>query len=1216
MDYLGIDIGSKTIKIDLVSGEDGSDIYTVYTRHHSRVQRALADALHECVWLYGDRQVEITVTGSAGMRVAELFSVPFVQEVVCLKQAVETYMPETDVILEMGGEDTKLVYLSGVPEQRMNTVCAGGTGGFIDAMAGLLGKKSKDMQKLAMGHTTVYPIASRCAVFAKSDVRPLINAGARKEDIAYSVLEAVFTQAVAGLSAGRPIRGNVVLLGGPFEYIPMLRDAFCKVTGLSPQHVTIPEDAHLFVVRGAALSDKKSAPLMLSDFEQMVANADFSNLEGMQRLPRLFESQEEYETFKKRHDACKVPRIDLGNATSDLFVGIDAGSTTMKIAVVDSTGRLCASEYHRHRGNIAESLERSLKGVLNHVGAAWATHRVIRRSCVIGYGEDFCRAAYGVDDGEVETVAHLRAAKALVPDIDFLMDIGGQDIKCFYIRDGLIEDIVLNEACSSGCGSLFESVARSLNSSKEAFAAKALFAKAPVDLGTRCSTFMDSRVKHAQKEGADAADIAAGVAWATARNALFKVVRQPDFSKVGDHVMVQGGAFANDALLRAFELETGKECTRPDRSELMGAWGAALLARDRWMALCEKDPAQKKASSGLIGREELENFKISMKARRCDLCQNHCKLQVSTFQTGKDANQKRVYVTGNRCERGAIAQGSDASTPHRAPSMMKTENRLIERYDCNSPQCGDGRAVGIPCVLSLYESYPFWKTFFEALGLSTLSNSPTDETLYHKGMGMIPSEGACYPSKLLFGHAADLASRGAGFIFAPKLGMGFARSGLLGERVREGLRDCPLIERMPEMLRDNCADTPVEHTKIIAPDLLDCHTLDECVNPIENALADVGIECSREQVRNALLAARDEYRNFFNKLARVRDSIIQRAQSGEFPVMLVAGHPYHMDPGIGHGIDELMGNLGYGVLTSLDSDFPELEKGECSEDVSEDASAMWSTALDLLHTVKASSSQENIQLVVLRSFGCGIDALTADLVHEELSRADRIYAELKLDQITDLAAVRIRLRSLAYATEQRSGGLELRPVELDASGEAEKQLESKPVPEKGQDGDCPEPHAESQTERPSVDNEELHKLIEDLSSRGYHLLVDEHASHSRLGMLNRIVFSGPEGEVIFENWPNVQTFYKRLVTKERDLSRQAAAKLAASEHEETKRLLEKRGYEILVDYGEVFSAFGGRSGLVAKGPDGYKVFGGWNEARRFAIELETNVPLPGTKPGE
>ncbi len=1085
-DRLGIDIGSKTIKLVLVA-QGGELVCESYARHRSKVKDALVEAIHDCVWRFGDREVEACVTGSAGMRVAELVPVPFIQEVVALKRAVKRRVPGADAVLEMGGEDTKLVYLSGTPEQRMNTVCAGGTGGFIDLMASLMGVRACEMHRLAMSATTIYPIASRCAVFARSDVRPLLAAGARREDVAASVLEAVCTQAVAGLSAGRPLEGTVVLLGGPFRHIPALRDAFCKVSGIDAAHAIVPEGAHLFVAHGAAASDDHSAPMLLSALEAAIRAADFSQADGIARLPALFTGHDDYEQFRARHAGCRIPTskpIDAAEG-ADVFLGIDAGSTTLKMVLVDEAGAMLAWHYEWNEGDVAKSFPRMLGRIYQDMSAPWMPRKTLRRACIVGYGEDFCRAAFGIDDGEVETVAHLRAALELDPRVDFLVDMGGQDIKCFYVRDGQIDDIVLNEACSAGCGSLFDAIARSMRCTKEAFSSEALFAEHPVDLGCRCTTFMESRVKHAQKEGASRADMAAGVVWACARNALFKVVHQPDFSRVGTHVMVQGGAFANDALLRAFELECGVEVVRPDRAELMGAWGAALLARDAWKA-ARKDGAgeadkgapreageaqagrqeEERPRSSLIGPEELAALRIVRRTQRCDLCANRCKLMVSRFSVpdegGYGSAEERVFVTGNRCEKGARMSGApsagEASSapqmPQIPPNMVKLKNALIARCDAQAGdvrvgECsvagatavagergnmqagaqgvglGEGAAapaapavrpsVGVPKALALYESYPFWAAFFTELGMPLVAGDATSEKLYRRHMGTIPVEGACYPSKLLFSHAARLAEAGAELLFVPDMGSAFARTALLGGAVPDALVECPLVERAGTMLSRNMDAAAFSTARLVAPGLTGMRTWDEAAGAVRASLADAGVRVGAAELDRAFAAGQAAYRAFFTELGRHSAQLLARADAGEFPVAVLAGHPYHADPGVVHGIDELLGQMGYAVVEQGVLDAARLlqEQGEADGVGENSAPCALSGAAPSVGATLA--VHRDAQLVVLRSFGCGIDAMRADDLREELRRAGHPFAEIKLDQIVDLAAVRIRLRSLAYA---------------------------------------------------------------------------------------------------------------------------------------------------------------------------------------------------------
>ncbi|MGI6033665.1 MAG: acyl-CoA dehydratase activase-related protein, partial [Coriobacteriales bacterium] len=891
---------------------------------------------------------------------------------------------------------------------------------FIDMMAGLMGVRSDQMQRLALGATTIYPIASRCAVFAKSDVRPLLNAGAKKEDIAASVLEAVCTQAVAGLSAGRPLDGTVALLGGPFHYIPALRDAFCRVTGIDDAHAIVPDNAHLFVAYGAAISPEHSEPHLLSEFEAAFDEVDFSDEEGIERLPALFASEQEYEDFKRRHATCKVPRTsEESNQGKNYFIGIDAGSTTMKVALIDETGALVAYEYDWNHGDVTKILPKMLKSLYRNIDRRFGASHVLRRSCIIGYGEQYCKAAFGVDTGEVETVAHLRAATEIDPDVDFLLDIGGQDIKCFYVKDGQIEDVVLNEACSSGCGSLFDSIARSMRYRKDAFAAEAVKAKSPVNLGTRCATFMDSRVKHAQKDGVTAGDIAAGICYATARNALYKVVREPDFSKVGPHVVVQGGAFANDGLLRAFELECGVEVKRPDLSQIMGAWGAALLARDEWLDYKKRDPeCADRVVSSLLAPDELDALKIVRRAKRCDICGNNCKLMVTCFKDGGASGTQRIFVTGNRCEKGARAFGDERAKKTPPPNMIEVKNSLIKACD-TAPQPQEGPAVGIPRVLALYESYPFWRCFFNELGCRVVSTGDSSVELYRDGMGSIPSEGACYPSKLVYGHYLKAVEQGADLLFAPTMTRQFSREGLLGIKLPGTYRECPLVQYLPEMLEANLPCDVLEKAPLLTADLGGATVLDEAEDALVSMCVEAGIASDAAEVVSALAAAQDAYRTFFSKLERANEKLLERVDAGELRGALVMEHAYHADPGIGHGIADTLGELGYAVFEQVDYDFSHWDEVLSSCPVNEGRS--WTANRDLFYRIEASAAHPNLELIIPRSFGCGVDALAADAVHERLRSQGRVFAELKIDQIVDMAAVRIRLRSLAYAQRQRRG---------------------------------------------------------------------------------------------------------------------------------------------------------------------------------------------------
>ena len=1153
---LGIDIGSKTIKLVLLDAEN-TLVYSRYIEHRSQIKRAFSEAIHDVLWRQGDCEVEAFVTGSAGMRVVELFEIPFIQEVVALKRAVRTYSPQANVILEMGGEDTKLVYLDNPPEQRMNTICAGGTGSFIEMMASMMGVRSEDFQSLAANASVTYPIASRCAVFAKSDVRPLLNSGARKEDIAGSVLRAVCMQAIAGLSGGRPLEGTVVLLGGPFRHIPALRDAFCEVSGISKEHALVPENAHLMAAIGATLGNGRGAVVRLADFEQAIIGADFENLDGMRRLEPLFTSQLEYERFRLRHAKCRIPQTGLVDSSENLFLGIDAGSTTVKIALIDESGALCDYDYAWNEGDISVSLTKMLTDLYGRMYGAWMPHKNIARSCSIGYGEEYCKAAFGVDFGEVETVAHLRAAQALVPDVDFLLDIGGQDIKCFYVKDGAIVDIVLNEACSSGCGSLFDSVARSLKRTKEKFATEALYASAPVDLGTRCATFMDSRVKHAQKEGASLGDIAAGVCYSTVRNALFKVVRRPDFSQVGSNVVVQGGAFANDAILRAFEKETGVHVKRPDLAQVMGAYGAALLARDEWLA--QRNDAADDAEvtpGGLIGPDALASLFPKKKTAVCPGCTNSCRLTITTF--GNAGGTGRTLIVGNKCQRGEMLANGSKQAAVVPPNVFEMKRGLIAKYfedrgqadglavDCH---VADTPTVGIPLALSLYESYPFWATFFRGLGFRVIAPSANDEALFRLGMDCIPIEGSCYPAKLLYGQVKWLIQQGAQSIFLPYSTQGFMREGLLGLPYGQA-QTCPYIELAPELASCNMVDFAQSSVELVSPDFRQVGDVPSAVAALASALERSGLSVPCEVVQRAFIEAQHEYSRFYHVLDRATAQVMKHVDEGVYPAALVIGHGYHADIGISHGIDKVLADLGYAVIEQMDYAFGERRKAVYapgSGPISE-LGQLWATNAEALYSAKTALARTDIQPIFLRSFGCGVDAAVADAVADLMHAANRPYAELKLDQIVDLAAVKIRLRSLAYAI--RHNALPAASLSVDSpigvfvqnlrvKGDLATYLRSDnmgaALVRALLDGGAALPAG-------SADASDKSDLLDDMGLLGYQLVLEspEYVSGELAGPAF-LLFCGQDGVLFMDSWADVEALLERnaaQVEEQRERKRQ------------------------------------------------------------------------------
>lgn len=765
---IGLDIGSTTVKMVLLDG-GLHPVHHCYQRHHSDMRSAVRDLLHETAAIVGESPVGMLITGSGGLGLAERLSVGFVQEVVAVRTAVRSLVPDADVVIELGGEDAKIVYLSGSVEERMNGSCAGGTGAFLDQMASLLQTDSAGLDALAADATTIYPIAARCGVFAKTDVQPLLNQGARREDVAASILQSVVTQTISGLACGRPIKGKVVFLGGPLNYLPQLRARFVETLGADATSTVCPTNAHLVVATGAALSARDgdaldTLPWILERLDGLRTDV---GSEGI--LPPLFTSTEEYTRFTERHGRAVVPRRDLDTFSGPVYLGIDAGSTTFKAALVGPEGELLYSHYEANHGDIISSARRTLRALYEALPPT--VH--IAASVVTGYGEGLLHTGFRVDRGEIETIAHARAARELAPDVDFILDIGGQDMKCLHITDGVIDRIMLNEACSSGCGSFIETFAKSLGLSLSSFVFQALFAERPVDLGSRCTVFMNSRVRQAQKEGASVADIAAGLCYSVVKNALYKVIRVRDLSDLGSRVVVQGGTFVNDAILRAFETLTGSQVLRPDIAGLMGAWGAALLARDH---------ARPGAVSTLLSADEVEGLEVAQRTSRCRGCANRCLLTISRF------DGSRSYVSGNRCERGSTEEGSAAATaptapaaapkaapspapagsgPTAAPASAPAATPDLFRYKYQklfdreplAVEAAPRGAVGIPRALNMYENYPFWFTLFTSLGFRVVLSARTTGRTYQAGIDSIPSESVCYPAKLAHGHVEDLISR-------------------------------------------------------------------------------------------------------------------------------------------------------------------------------------------------------------------------------------------------------------------------------------------------------------------------------------------------------------------------------------------------------------------------------------------------------------------------
>ena len=978
--FAGIDIGSTTIKLVLLDGQ--TPVYGEYRRHHADIAAALSELLRDAQKQVGDVTLLPRVTGSGSISLAKKLNIGFVQEVAAEAVALRTLAPQTDVAIELGGEDAKILYLTGGLEERMNGVCAGGTGSFIDQMAALLKTDAPGLDALAAEYTQLYPIAARCGVFAKSDIQPLINDGARREDLAASVFQAVVNQTISGLACGKPIRGNVAFLGGPLHFLPQLRQAFIRTLKLSPEQVYAPENAHLFPATGAALSKEPVEPVTLTDLIARLSQAGDMPFE-LHRLPPLFENEEDYAAFTARHAAHRVTRRPLDTYSGDCYLGIDAGSTTTKLVLIAEDGSLLWSFYDNNDGSPIKTAIRAM----GELGAKLPAGARIRRACSTGYGETLLRTAFCLDDGEVETVAHCTAASFFDPETDCVLDIGGQDMKFIRLKHGAVDSVLLNEACSSGCGSFIENFAVSLGYTAPAFAEQALFAPHPLDLGTRCTVFMNSNVKQAQKEGASVADISAGLAYSVVKNALFKVIKLTDVSSLGRHVLVQGGTFCNHAVLRALEKTAGREVICPDISGLMGAFGAALIARER---------RQEQENSSLLSFDRIASLTYTTNVTRCRGCQNHCLLTVNRFPDG------RRHISGNRCERGA---GKEPAQEEAVPDLMAYKYRRIFDYPSLPADTAPRGVIGIPRVLNLYENYPFWATLFSALGFSVVLSPASSRAVYERGMESIPSESECYPAKLVHGHIQSLIDAGVQTIFYPSV---------FFERPEPGAQNkynCPMVIGSPENIRNNVEDLSAQGVRFIHPFLSfgDEKTVTERLCTVlaeEWQIPDEEVRAACHTAWEEQLRAKADIRA---EGARALDWMETHGRHG----IVLCGRPYHADPEIHHGIPGMIASYGFAVLTedSLPAD-PAPERPLRVTD-------QWSYHSRLYTAAQFVRKRRDLELIQLNSFGCGLDAVTTDQVAEILEQSNKLYTLLKIDEVSNLGAARIRVRSLIAAIRQR-----------------------------------------------------------------------------------------------------------------------------------------------------------------------------------------------------
>lgn len=974
----GIDIGSTTVKLAILN-EHNQIVYGQYKRHHAQTQETMADLLRDARCAVGECDLRISITGSGSINLGKALGIPFVQEVSAVATALQTVAPQTDVAIELGGEDAKIIYFTGGLEERMNGVCAGGTGSFIDQMAALLQTDAEGLNEEAAHYEQIYPIAARCGVFAKTDIQPLINEGATKADLAASIFQAVVNQTISGLACGKPIRGCVAFLGGPLHFMPELKKAFIRTLKLSEDNIVDPDSSHLFAAMGAAMESGEAA-VNISDLICQVERGVQITFE-MPRLPALFDNHQEFEQFCQRHQKAIVRKQALESYTGSCFLGIDAGSTTTKAALVGLEGQLLWSFYANNEGNPVKTVMRGLEELARHLPDSAS----IVRSCSTGYGEALMKTAFSLDLGEVETIAHCTAASFFDEKVDCVLDIGGQDMKCIKLKNGMVDSIMLNEACSSGCGSFLENFANSLGMTAAQFGEAALFAPNPVDLGTRCTVFMNSNVKQAQKEGADVSDISAGLAYSVIKNALYKVIKLADARELGDHIVVQGGTFHNKAVLRAFERIAGVEVVCPDISGIMGAFGAALIARNSYRG----------QPSTMLPLDKIADTSYTTTTRRCGGCSNNCMLTFNRFSSGK------THVTGNRCEKGI---GGDSRK--KAPSLFDYKLKRIFAYPPLSQADAVRGTIGIPRVLNMYENFPFWATFFRELGFRVELSPLSNRQIYELGMESIPSESECYPAKLSHGHVQWLINKNIQTIFHPCV---FYEKKEI--KTADNQFNCPIVISYAENLKNNVEEITRGNIRYIRPFISFASEKTACARLEQLCHKEWGITST--EVRNAVNLAWAEQEKAKTDIRNEGVRLLTEMRNTHARGIVLAGRPYHIDPEINHGIPELITSYGFYVFTE-DSLPVNLETGRNLRVVDQ-----WVYHSRLYSAAEFVRERDDLELVQLTSFGCGLDAVTADQVSEILDSSGKLYTLLKIDEVSNLGAARIRIRSLLSATNMR-----------------------------------------------------------------------------------------------------------------------------------------------------------------------------------------------------
>ncbi len=977
--FIGIDIGSTTLKV-VILDKNKNILFSSYNRHYSDIKGCFISTINEVLEKFSDDLISIVLTGSSGMFISENLGLDFIQEVIASTKSIETFNPETDVVIELGGEDAKITFLRDGLDQRMNGTCAGGTGAFIDQMASLLNTDASGLNELSKDYKTIYPIAARCGVFAKTDIQPLLNEGARKEDIAVSIFQAVVVQTISGLACGRKINGNVAFLGGPLYFLSGLRERFIDVLNLDESEVIFPENSQLYVALGAALYALESKGVKREDLLDKINSLNNISSRNNESLRPLF-IDNEYEEFKNRHSKTVVNTIDVNDFTGNCFLGIDAGSTTTKAALIDENGNVIYTYYGSNQGNPLKSTINILKDIYTTIDGKGK----IVSSAVTGYGEALIKSALKVDFGEIETIAHYKAAKFFKEDVDFILDIGGQDMKCMKIKNGVIENIILNEACSSGCGSFLESFASSLGIKIEDFSKMACNSKHPVDLGSRCTVFMNSKVKQAQKEGATIEDISAGLSYSVIKNALYKVIKIRKESDIGKNIVVQGGTFYNDAVLRSMELLLETEVVRPNISGIMGAFGAALIARERY---------SKDYKSTLLLKEDIENLTWNITNTRCGRCNNNCKLNINIFNNGER------FISGNRCEKP-----TGKSENVNVPNLYKYKYDKLFSYKALDDLEAKRGSIGIPRVLNMYENYPLWFTFFTQLGFKVVLSSPSSKKIYEKGIETIPSESVCYPGKLVHGHIADLVEKNVDVIFYPSI-----PKEVKEQKGADNNFNCPIVTSYPEVIKANCDDIKEKNIKYMNPflPLEDYKRLK--VRLVEEFTA---FNIDKKEIENAFDLALVEYKKFKEDIRKKGEEVLKYIEENNMKGIVLSGRPYHIDPEINHGIPEIITSLNMAVLT---------EDSICHlGNVNRPLRVVdqWVYHSRLYAAANFIKTRDDLDIVQLNSFGCGLDAVTTDQVQEILESCNKIYTMIKIDEGSNLGAVKIRLRSLKAAIEER-----------------------------------------------------------------------------------------------------------------------------------------------------------------------------------------------------